>query len=95
VQLGELSVVPNGCAVGYEFIEKPGEELVQDLPTAGQQNMKMATLRYSSSDSGVVRQHVSLDKSDGVKEVGQDPRRKQATHARPEDDGALSQSCHG
>jgi hypothetical protein len=54
VQLGELSVVPNGCTVGDEFVEKPGEELIQDLPTAGQQDMKMPTLRHSSSDSWVV-----------------------------------------
>ena len=95
VQLGQLPVVPNGSTVGDQFIEKPGEELIQDLRTARQQNMDMPTLRYPSSDSGIVRQHVPLDDSDGVKEIGQDPRGKQSAHARPENDRALTQLWHG
>ena len=55
VQLGQLSVVPNGSTVGYEFIEKTGEELIQDLRATGQQNMNMPTLWHPSSVSGVVR----------------------------------------
>jgi hypothetical protein len=53
-QLGQLPVIPNGSTVGYEFIEKPGEELIQDLRAASQQNMKMPTLWYPSSDNGVI-----------------------------------------
>jgi hypothetical protein len=55
VQLGQLSVVPNGRTVGYQFTEKPGEELIQDLSSAGQQNVNVTTLGYPPSDSGVVR----------------------------------------
>ena len=95
VQLGQFAVVPDGSTVGDQFIEKPGEELIQDLRAAGQQNMKMPTLRHPSPDSGFVRQRVALDDGDGVKEVGQNPRREQPAHARPENDRTLTQSCHG
>ena len=95
VKLGQLPVVPNGSTVGYQLIEKPGEELIQDLRTARQQNMDMPTLRYPSSDSGIVRQHISLDHSDGPKEISQDPRGKQPAHARAKNDRALTQLWHG
>jgi hypothetical protein len=55
VQLGQLSVVPNGSTVGYEFIEKTGEKLIQELRAAGQQNMNMPTLWYPLSVGGVIR----------------------------------------
>src|SRR5215467_782556 len=90
VKLGQLPVVPNGSTVGCQLIEKPGEEPIQDLRTAGQQNMDMPTLRDPSSDSGTVRQHIPLDYSDGPKEISQDPRGKQPAHARPKNDRALT-----
>jgi hypothetical protein len=55
VELGQFSVVPNGSTVGHEFIEKARKELIQDLCTAGQQNMDMPTLWDPSSDNVVVR----------------------------------------
>ena len=81
VKPGQIPVLPNGSTVGYQLIENPGEELIQDLRAALQQNMKMPTLRYPSSDSGVIGQHVSLDHSDGPKEISQHPRGNQP--ARP------------
>lgn len=95
VKLGELPVVPNGSTIGHQLIEEPGEELIQDLRTPGQQNMDMPTLRYPLSDSGTARQHIPLDDSDGPKEISQDPRGKQPTHARPENDRVVTQFWHG
>src|ERR1700677_4821628 len=94
VKLGQLPVVPNGSTVGYQLIEKPGEELIQDLRTARQQNMDMPALRYPSSNSGIVRQHIPLDHSDGPKEISQDPRGKQPAHARAENHRAPTQFWH-
>jgi hypothetical protein len=74
VKLRQFPVVPNGNTVGDQLIEKPGEELIQDLRTARQQNVDMPTLRYPSSESGTVRQHIPLDQSDGPKEISQNPR---------------------
>src|SRR5580693_9163976 len=86
VQLGQLSVVPNGSTVGYQFIEKPGKELIEGLRAAGQQNMNMPALRYPASDSGVVWKQIPLDNSDGFKEISQNPCGKQSAHACPEND---------
>ncbi|BCZ21202.1 hypothetical protein MYSE111917_25865 [Mycobacterium senriense] len=83
VKLGQLPVVPNGSTACYQLIQKSGEELIQDLRTAGQQNMNMPTLGDPSSDRGAVRQYIPFDHSDGHKEISQDPRGKQAGHARP------------
>ena len=95
VKLGQIPVLPNGSTVGHQLIEKPGEELIQDLRAALQQNMKMPTLWYPSSDSGVIGQHVSLDHSDGPEEISQHPRGNQPAHARPKNDRALTQLWHG
>jgi hypothetical protein len=95
MKLGQLPVIPNGSTVGYQVIEKSREEFIQDLRTAGQQNMDMPTLRDPSSDSGAVRQHIPIDHSDGPKEISQDPRGKQPTHACPKNDRALTQFWHG
>jgi hypothetical protein len=56
--------------------------------------MDMPTLRYPSSGSGTVRQHVPLDHGDGPKEISQDSCGKQPAHARPKNDRALTQLWH-
>jgi hypothetical protein len=94
-KLGQLSIVPNGSTVGCQFIEEPGEQLVQDLRTASQQNMNMTTLGYPTSDSRVVRQLVSLDHSNGFEELGEDSRGKHSADTRPENNRSLARSCHG
>src|SRR6478736_7897712 len=95
VKFGQVRVVPNGSTVGYQITENAREELVQDLRAARQQDMKVATLRYPSSGSGIVGQHVALDHCDGPEEISQHPRGKQPAHARPKNNRVLTQFQHG
>ena len=90
VKLRQLPVIPNGSTSGDQLVKKPRKKLIQDPRTAGQQNMDMPTLRYPSSDSGTIGQHIPLDHSDGSEEISQDPCGKQSAHARPENDRALT-----
>ncbi|ODR00761.1 hypothetical protein AWC25_01100 [Mycobacterium sherrisii] len=44
VQLGKIPIGPHGHTVRYQLVEKPGEQLTQDLRTTRQGNVDVRTL---------------------------------------------------
>lgn len=84
ISFSEVSIARNGCAGGGKFIEKSGEELIEDLRAAREQGMDVTALGYSPPVRRVVGQRIALDNRDGLVEIGQHPRGQQSAHARAE-----------
>jgi hypothetical protein len=76
--------VPPGGAIGYEFVEKIREQLVQDLSAAGKQSVYQPALRHSAPGPGFNWQDVAFHDRNGPVAFCEDPGGQQSAHARAE-----------